>query len=626
MRRVSTISRGLVWAAALLLTLSACATVTEPPSTPGAIAVEQARAAERTGDFAAAARAYLDAAAATGAGAAKNTLMLNAAEAYYRGRAYGQARGVLQALPAATLTAPQYTRRQTLVAALALEERNPRAVFDALKDALRPDTPPALRAEVHRLRAAAHDQAGNVLDAVRERIALAPLLGDVEAARANEQALWQSLIALPPVALEELRAAAPPPDTLSGWAALALISRDTSADTERALADWRRLYPGHPASTALIVPPAAAAEQTAPTIPGRPNRIALLLPLTGAYAKPAAAVRDGFLAAYFADTQAARPTVRIYDSGDRPEAVAALYRRAVADGAEFIIGPLAKEAVTALKQGEVTVPTLALNYAEDTLPAPPQLYQFGLSPEQEAEGVAERAWLDGRSRALVIAPAGDWGTRVAQAFAARWQQLGGLVAGTESYGNGDSDLSAPLRRLLNIDDSERRARELRALLQADLKFEPSRRGDADMIFMAGFPRPARQIPPLLKFFYAGDLPVYATSHIYEGRADPAKDRDLDGVMFADMPWLLDQPPAPLRDAVEQAWPRQDGLQRLYALGADAYRLPSFLAEAAAGSGAEFAGATGRLRLDAERRVHRTLEWARFRGGEPSPLAGSPTSQ
>lgn len=623
MRRVSTISRGLVWAAALLLTLSACATVTEPP-TPGAIAVEQAQAAERSGDFAAAARAYLDAAAATGAGTAKNTLMLNSAEAYYRGRAYGQARGVLQALPAATLTAPQHTRRQTLAAALALEERNPRAAFDALKDALRPDTPPALRAEVHRLRAAAHDQAGNVLDAARERIALAPLLGDVEAARANEQALWQSLITLPPVALEELRAAAPPPDTLSGWAALALISRDTSADAERALADWRRLYPGHPASTALIVPPAAA--PAAPAMTGRPGSIALLLPLTGPYAKPAAAVRDGFLAAYFADTQAARPTIRIYDSGDRPEAVTALYRRAVADGAEFVVGPLAKEAVTALKQGEVTVPTLALNYAEDALPAPPLLYQFGLSPEQEAEGAAERAWLDGRSRALVIAPAGDWGTRVAQAFAARWQQLGGLVAGTESYGNGDSDLSAPLRRLLNIDDSERRARELRALLQADLKFEPSRRGDADMIFMAGFPRQARQIPPLLKFFYAGDLPVYASSHIYEGRPDPAKDRDLDGVMFADMPWLLDQTPAPLRDAVEQAWPRQDGLQRLYALGADAYRLPSFLAEAAAGSGAEFAGATGRLRLDAERRVHRTLVWARFRGGEPSPLAGSPTSR
>ena len=178
----------------------------------------------------------------------------------------------------------------------------------------------------------------------------------------------------------------------------------------------------------------------------------------------------------------------------------------------------------------------------------------------------------------------------------------------------------PLRRLLNIDESENRARTLRATLQTDLKFEPRRRQDADFVFMAAFPRQARQIPPQLKFFYAGDLPIYATSHIYDGRPDPAKDRDLDGVNFTDMPWLLGEQTTPLRQAVEAAWPSAGGLRRLQALGADAYQLIPYLTLLRGSSYEEFAGATGRLTVGNDNRVRRTPLWARFSKGAPVPLA------
>lgn len=624
MKRVLTISRGLIWAAAFLLALSACATVPEDTVSPATAAAEKARVLEQSGHHAEAARGYLSAAEITDS-TQRAELLLKAAQAFYRARLNEQAKTTLQSLPSSGLTPLQLARRQNLIAAIAVTEQNPRAALDALKLALNADTPPEVRAETHRLRAAAYAQAGNILEAARERVALAPLLGERDAIRNNEEALWQSLIDLPQDTLQNLRGMLPP-DALGGWVALALLAKNAGQGSvsDQGLNEWRQQYPQHPASAELLStlsPPRAEGQSQDPAQPA--TRIALLLPLTGALAKPAEAVRDGFLAAYFQDPQNNLTRVKIYDTGDKTTNVPEIYARATADGADVVVGPLAKEGVAALKQIQLSVPTLALNYSDDSQNDNPSLFQFGLSPEQEAQEVAERAWLDGHAQALAIAPAGDWGNRVLQAFQQRWQQLGGRIVGSKTFEPNENDLSTPLRQLLNIDDSETRARALRAALQTDLKFEPRRRHDADFIFLAAFASQARQIPPQLKFFYAGDLPVYATSHVYEGIPDPAKDRDLDGVMFADMPWVLSDASDPLRAAVDQAWPNQLGLQRLYALGIDAYRLAPALTGSNPAVNNAFPGATGRLNIDNSQRIRRTLMWARFNKGEPALISVNP---
>ena len=79
--------------------------------------------------------------------------------------------------------------------------------------------------------------------------------------------------------------------------------------------------------------------------------------------------------------------------------------------------------------------------------------------------------------------------------------------------------------------------------------------------------------PQLKFNYAGDIPVYATSDSFE--PDPSANSDLDGMFFADMPWMVSSDPTvdQIRDSVRAAWPaRTARLDRLYAFGFDAYRL------------------------------------------------------
>lgn len=620
MKAIATIRR-LVWLPVLALILAACATVPPPhkEAAPAVALADKARAAAAGGDYAIAARQYLDLAALS-SGAVRYDYLLSGAEAFWHGNFIKQAKQTLQSIPTETLTPAQLSRRLTVVAAIALAEHDPRAALDALKTAVRADTPPAIRATIHELRATAYYQLGNYLEAARERIALAPLLGDGEAARRNERALWQSLLSLSDTALQTLRTA-PPPDTLSGWLELAYIAKTSlnqPTGLEARITAWRNRYPHHPASEALMT---SLLSQQPERLRSRPSRIGLLLPLSGPFANSAAAIRDGFFAAYWErGTRDYQPVIRVYDTSGSLN-IARVYEQAVQEGAEFIVGPLKKEAMVALRQSEaITLPTLALNYTDSTEAAPADLFQFGLSPEDEARMVAEHAWLEGHQQALAIIPEGEWGQRTFHAFTDYWQQLGGTVSASITYPAHDDDLSAPLRRLLAIDASENRARALRAVLRRPITFEARRRHDADFIFMLAFPRQARQIPPQLKFQYAGDLPIYATSHIFDGRRDRAKDRDLDGVTFTDIPWLLTPRRFPLRTLTRKLWPdTADQYARLYALGVDAYRLLPYLDTLRASPYGEFPGATGRLVIDKGNRIRRTLLWARFSGGLPRPL-------
>jgi len=279
------------------------------------------------------------------------------------------------------------------------------------------------------------------------------------------------------------------------------------------------------------------------------------------------------------------------------------------------------------------VPTLTLNHADAAtsvsadaaMTAPTSgLFQFALSPESEARLVAEHAWFAGHTSAAVLTPVGAWGERVAAAFADAWEDLGGSIVEFQSYLSDGSDMSTPVRKLLNVDDSDARYRSLRNVLGSNVKQETRRRQDLDFVFMAAFPRQARQLRPQLEFHQAQDLPVYSTSHIYSGIADPDADRDIDGVVFGDMPWVL-EPVASggaLRREVGALWSDSvSAFVRLYAFGADAYRLVGELGKLRAQQYAEFQGMTGSLSLSENYRINRRLMWARFKKGTPRILDG-----
>lgn len=358
----------------------------------------------------------------------------------------------------------------------------------------------------------------------------------------------------------------------------------------------------------------------------QPQQVALLLPFRGGYRKAAEAVRDGFIAAWH-DAGDYKPALRIYDANALN--VEQMYAQAVAEGADFVVGPLEKQAIEELaKLTELPVPVLALNQAQagpGEKPAGPgvlpSLMQFGLSPEDEARQVAQRARLDGRGRALVIVPNDPWGQRLHRAFRDAWLPLGGRVLERISYDPPGKDYSLPVRRLLNIDASEERARRLRRKLNVALRSEARLRQDADMIFMAAFPVAARQLVPQFRFHKAEDFPIYATSHVFTGAVNPQADADMNEVMFADLPWIL-LPRAgasSLRALVNEHFQASSAYRRLHALGVDAFHLIPHLPRLAVDGAASFAGATGLLSMAGDGMINRQLLWSRIVNGKPELL-------
>jgi outer membrane PBP1 activator LpoA protein len=268
---------------------------------------------------------------------------------------------------------------------------------------------------------------------------------------------------------------------------------------------------------------------------------------------------------------------------------------------------------------QLPVPTLTLNYGEqDTLTE--RLFQFGLAPEQEAQQAAERAWLDGNNKAIMITPDSSWGKRVAQAFAEHWEKLGGTLMKQQTYPGDKNDFSVELQALLELDISKARLHKLKSLLRQDLRFEPRRRQDTDFIFLAAFPRQARLLRPQLKFHYASDLPIYATSHVFTGKRDRYKDRDMDDIQFCDTPWTLRRVDGPLKHEIGKLWPEQmHDYTRFFALGIDAYQVIPQLDYLRRFPHERFNGITGVLSLDEHQHILRTLPWAQFVKGLPNPL-------
>lgn len=612
------------WLIAVVLTsllLHGCGVAPPRPAAPAADgAAQEVAGLIQAGDHRGAAERLL-AQAERAQPPQREELQLEAAETLLSGRLFEAAERLLAGLPQ-TGSAVYRTRLALLQARLLLERGQSQTALQRLA-AVSDTVPPALLVDFHRLRAEAYATAGNHLESARERVWLDGLLEPAERP-ANQQAIWQSLALLPDAVLAGMRTAAPP-DAFSGWLELietTRAQRDNPQQLEIALAIWQERYPRHPAAPDFI---AGLRERLAEY--GRaaqPGQIAVLLPLSGNLAEAGRAIRDGMLAAYFQAPTNAGLRLHFYDTGSGD--ILDHYRGAVAAGAQQVIGPLTKESVAALAAaGPLPVPVLALNTLGEDVPAPAQMYQFSLAPEDEATQIAERAWHDGHRRALALIPEGAWGERILRAFAQHWQALGGTLLEAQRYGTDQREYSDVVQDLLNLDASLRRHQALTRQLGRRPEFEPRRRQDADFIMLIGQAQQARLLRPLLRFHHAAQLPVYATSQVYEGNGNASLDHDLDGLRFCDMPWILstDHPGTALRAEIGRLWPAEElRYSRLYALGIDALQVTPYLRGLGDGTFARHPGVTGDLYLDRDRRMHRDLQWAEFRDGVP---AGLPTS-
>lgn len=311
--------------------------------------------------------------------------------------------------------------------------------------------------------------------------------------------------------------------------------------------------------------------------------VAALLPRSGRWANAAAAIQDGMLRAYLETPPEQRARLRFLPIDESPDSAAAAAQQALAGHVQGIIGPLDKTVIDRVAARMAPgVPMLALNHIDRSQPG---LFQFALAPEDETHFVAQETLARGHRYAWAIVPADAWGDRHLAAFQDRFQANGGRIQAVTRYDPERTDFQDVLRAGLRLSN------------------------EADMIFLAASAVQAGALCPQLRFLGAGALPIYATSAI-NSEALGAVGRDLEGITFPDLPWLIDSGAAP-RGA--------SAAMRLQAFGIDAFRLWRKIQGNPATADLQLNGATGALRADADGRLRRAgLAWAHVDQGEIKP--------
>ncbi|HST45081.1 MAG TPA: penicillin-binding protein activator [Luteimonas sp.] len=329
-----------------------------------------------------------------------------------------------------------------------------------------------------------------------------------------------------------------------------------------------------------------------------PLRLAVLLPQSGSLATAAGPVRDGLLSAYYGERRR-RPELQFYDTAGTAEGAASAYGRALADGADQVLGPLGRDEVDAVfRVMRPEVPLVALN--RPVSPAPPNAASYALAPEDE--GIAAADFLAAREarRVLVLSNGDDTARRSIAAFDGQLRAQGGSIVQTLAVvGDKPADMTA--------------------LLQGAAQ----REGGIDAVYLALRAPQARLLAAQLSAAGLAGKPRVATSQITSG-SNAAQDVALDGIAFPADAWTAGGVSG-LPDAARTGatLPTARGpAARLFAFGYDAWLISAYLERLASGRDDGMRSASGTLRIDDKGNVLRKPAWSTYSSGHAVPLAGS----
>lgn len=328
-----------------------------------------------------------------------------------------------------------------------------------------------------------------------------------------------------------------------------------------------------------------------------PATLAVLLPQSGNLVVAGNAIRDGLLAAYYAETRS-KPGIRFYDTQGNAAGAKAAFDRAVKEGAQMIIGPIGKDEVAAIHDAASDIPVLALNRLD--APGNRHVLNFSLSPEREGELIAERLLGKGLLQTAVFSQGSDSNSRMLAAFEKRYQSGGGSVllkAPAPVFGKDAAGAAVnPV-----LPDAVREAKAVLLLMN----------GDA-----------AKPTRAALALNGAGGIPVFAGTDITDG-SDAKTNTQLDGIEFLQMPWLVNRGNSLNISAAQLLkLPSARGPgAKLNAFGADAWLIATRMPVWLASPNSEIAGATGSLHLEPDGRIVRSLPWSVFRAGIPQAVNG-----
>ncbi|CAH0527088.1 penicillin-binding protein activator [Vibrio hippocampi] len=586
---------------ALALTIAACSS--QPPA-PTYVDFTQAPSASS--------ETYIMRADANQGGFANEWLIL-AFKAALEERDYQKAESLSNRLSKQNLTTIQQAEWQLVRSQLNLATNNPEAAFLELNFPNSWPLSPSQWQQYHRSRADALTQLQRYFEASRELVAMTQYAPLSQQKSANDE-IWANLERYSPQQLNSFDVKADE-DVLDGWVQLAAYMKALTGSLpqlQTSLKNWLAENPNHPA--ALYTP------QTITDILqleiSTPHSTALLLPLTGKYAKQAQFVRDGFMMAMMNDNQ--RDPQAVFTIVDTNEtAPSAIKQRLATNNVDFIVGPLIKENVEKLQNAQATavtpIPALALNIPSE-LEASNMMCYLTLSPEQEVAQAAQHLNQQEYQYPLIIVPKGSLGDRAVSAFKQEWATLSDHKVAVAQYTN-RTQLQKTVNQVFGLQESQQRIAQMEALVGMKLENQPRSRRDIDSVYIVANNADLTLIKPFIEVAINPDTKqpqLFADSHSHTSKRQY---EDLTGVIYSDIPLLIEDP-ANLNAQMTELWPKSSNVEtRLRALGMDAYALTKELPQLKAVQGYQVQGQTGDLSIGDNCVIQRQVAWAEY-GKEP----------
>nr|WP_193987849.1 penicillin-binding protein activator [Lelliottia steviae] len=422
------------------------------------------------------------------------------------------------------------------------------------------------------------------------------------------QDLWHSLTQLSSYALERFNRGSV---VQQGWVNLALYHQvylGAPVELHQAMNNWMRRYPGHPAAEVLPKKVTELIEVEPLTV----NRLAVLIPQSGANERLGDALKAGVLAAL--DNNPLEETLFIDESLSAAEIALKLSEFK----ADFVIGPLLKSNIEKLSTAQTLIdyPVMHLN-TFDGERVSQQHFFFALNPEHEVQQALERFLTAGYQKPMLLAPNNSNGQRLVEYFNQQWQRYSEVKPQVGFYASKD-DMPKTITGLLEVDQSKERIKVVKSLFRQEVESETRSRSDVDVIYILGDATETRLIKPYLDVnvsTFAERIPLYASSKSHSKQIDRTDKGDLDGLYFTELPWMLEGQIKQhnLRQQYERLWPENADInQRLFAMTYDATSMLGSVKQLSMVAGKRFNGISGELSIASNGHVTRSLDWAQYK--------------
>ncbi|RBP80606.1 outer membrane PBP1 activator LpoA protein [Marinomonas rhizomae] len=380
----------------------------------------------------------------------------------------------------------------------------------------------------------------------------------------NQAKLWLAIQNLTQNEIDELFQQQKP--LLNGWLTISSILRNQTLSIDQQLKmfkNWQNKNPNHPAA---LSPPQdfemmASVEQMAP------KKIILMLPMSGKLERASQAIVDGFFASFYKQ-QEARPEIHVVNVDDY-ETINDALTAANKLQPDVIIGPLQKSNVAQISRLELPYPVIALNQLDINL-HPKNLYHFSLNAEDEIHELIAFAKQQGATKAAILSTQDTWALKQSDEFRAEATKENVTITSNQSYANTPKGRQDAIQKLLLVNESYARKRSIEKWIRTNVDSIARSREDLDYVYYIGKLNDAKQIRPLLDFYFADKIPMLASSTLNDSAPERStKPEDIERILFTEAPALT-----PKNTSLDVLPKNQSSniLRRLQALGADSYLL------------------------------------------------------